>query len=478
MENYFNNRGNKETKRRVANVIRHAAVMLMCAFVLVGAVMPFGAVGTAYATTALPTIEAEGACVVDLRTGEILYNKNMYQQFEPASMTKMMTCILALENLQLTDMVSIDAETSFTGGSRIYLIEDEQISVQNLLYALMLESANDAAVALAKAVAGSVQDFANMMNAKAKELGCLSTNFINPNSLHEEGHLSTPYDMALIGQYCMKNKTFRELIKTYKYTIPETNKQPERYMYNTNRLIYDRQTKVTVNGVMRECKYDGCLGGKTGYTPQAGASLTCSAKSYDTQILSVVMKSSDLGRFADTITLFDWTFANYHSELAVEEAKVLGKAPIKDGAVKEVPMKTAEAAYVLLPAEASSALIKTEVVLNEDLTAPIAAGQVIGKLDVYEGDDYSCSVDIIASQDVGKGTVLSKFGIENTKAYIIMGVVGFFVILFVVLFVMVQVEKARRRKARRIRREQRALEIAQERAEREKDQQLREWFFK
>ena len=434
--------------------------------------------GSAYAVTALPTIEAEGACVVDLRTGEILYNKNMYQQFEPASMTKMMTCILALENLQLTDILTIDAEASFTGGSRIYLIEGEQISVQNLLYALMLESANDAAVALAKGVAGSVEEFAKMMNAKAKELGCLSTHFINPNGLHEEGHLSTPYDMSLIGQYCMKNKTFRELIKTYKYTIPETNKQPERYMYNTNRLIYDRQTKVNVNGVNRECKYDGCLGGKTGYTPQAGASLTCSAKSYDTQVLSVVMKSTDLGRFADTIALFDWAFANYHSELAIEQGAKLGKVAVKNGEVKEVPVETAEAAYVLLPAEASSALIRTEQVYDEEIVAPIKQGQAIGKLDIYEGDDYSCSVDILASLEVGEGTFLAKFGIENKKAYVIIAVVGFFAVFFLAIFIAVSVEKARRRKARRLRREQRAMEIAQERAERERDQELRDWFFK
>lgn len=475
MANIFNI--NIETVNRLKSVLKKSAIVLMaCVLLLTALQMPFAQ--EVHAITTPPVIESEGACVIDLNTGEILYNKNMYQQYEPASMTKMMTCILTLENLQLTDIITVDAEASFTGGSRIYLIEDEQISVQNLLYALMLESANDAAVALAKAVAGSVEEFAKMMNEKAKSLGCKSTHFINPNGLHEEGHLSTPYDMAMIAQYCMKNKTFRELVKTYKYTIPETNKQPERYMYNTNRLIYDYQTKVVVNGVTRGCKYDGCLGIKTGYTPQAGGCLTSAAKSYDTQILSVVMKSSDLGRFADTISLFDWTFENYHSELAVEKGFSLGKTEVKNGAKKDVPIETAEAAYVLLPAEASSAVIKTETVIDEDLTAPIERGQIVGKLDIYEGEDYSCSVDIIATMDVGKGTFLSRFGIENTKAYVIIGVVGFFIVFFLAIFIAVSVEKARRRKARRIRREQRALEIAKERAEREKDQEIREWFFK
>lgn len=463
-------------KRLIKNTLLTvtAAAILVCGMPQLGQ-LPEG--DYAYGATTPPVLESNGGIAIDYHTGEVLYAKNENSQFEPASMTKMMTCILALENLQLTDIVTIDQETSFTGGSRIYLLEDEQITVQNLLYALMLESANDSAVALAKAVAGTVPDFAKMMNKKAKELGCTGTNFVNPNGLHEEGHLSTPHDMALIAQYCMHNETFRELCTTYKYTIPQTNKQPERYLYNTNRLIYDTNTKINVNGVTRTCKYDGCIGIKTGYTPQAGGCLTSGVQKGDTEIITVVMNGTDKGRFADTIALFDWVLANYHSEKAAAFDTNLGAIPVKGGAYRQVPVMVAEEAYVLLPSEASSSVIRTEAVYNEDITAPLEKGAKVGKLEVYMGDQLMTSVDIVTTKEMKKGTVLSYVGIENKQAYIIIGIIGVLLILFIVFFVWIRVEKARRRRERIRRREEKAMQLAKERADREADQQLRDWFF-
>lgn len=437
---------------------------------------PWGAEAV-FAATPAPEIEALGGIVIDAHSGKVLYSKNENARYEPASMTKIMTCILALENLKLTDVVTIDNETSFTGGSRIYLIEGEQITVQNLLYALMLESANDSAVALAKAVAGSVPDFAKMMNDKAKELGCTGTNFVNPNGLHEEGHLSTCHDMALIAKYAMENPTFRELCTTYTYTVPATNKQPERYLYNTNRLLYDNKTQVVVKGVKRGCKYEGCTGIKTGYTPDAGGCLTSGAKNGETEIISVVMASSDLGRFADTISLFDWTFENYHAAKGAEKGQVLGTAPVKGGEVKEVGIATADESYVLLPAEASSALISTKVVLFEELRAPLKKGDKAGTLEIYAGDEKLDSVDIVVTEDVREGTIFALFGLNNKKAYILMGVVGVIALLILIFVLYVAVLNARRRKAKRLRRQQRAMEIARQRAELAEDQRMRDWFF-
>ncbi len=153
--------------------------------------------------------------------------------------------------------MTIDDDTPFTGGSGS-ILEDEGF-LWNGHVALLLESANDAAVALAKEIAGSVPAFAEMMNKKAADLGALHTNFVNPHGLHEEGHLSTAYDLAMIAREAMKNEEFRKLVLTYRYEIPATNKQPERYMYNTNRLIYDEVTKVVVNGVS-PAKYEGATG--------------------------------------------------------------------------------------------------------------------------------------------------------------------------------------------------------------------------
>ena len=199
-----------------------------------------------FAASEPPDIIGETAIVIDAKTGQVLYNKNMHDQRYPASTTKLITALLAIENLDLSKTVTIDAETPFTEGSRIYLLEGENVTVEQLLYALMLESANDAAVALGKEIAGTVPAFAEMMNRKAIELGAKNTNFVNPNGLHDDNHLSTAYDLAMIAKEAMKNEKIRELVTTYRYVIPATNKQETRYLYNTNRLLYDEKPKYTL----------------------------------------------------------------------------------------------------------------------------------------------------------------------------------------------------------------------------------------
>ena len=315
-----------------------------------------------YGAKTPPEIIAETAIVIDAKTGQVLYEKNMHEQREPASTTKVITALLALENLDLDKIVVIDSETPYTGGSRIYLLEDERITVEQLLYALMLESANDAAVALAKEIAGSVPAFAEMMNKKAAELGAMNTSFVNPHGLHAEGHLSTAYDLAMIAREAMKNEKFRELVLTYRYEIPATNKQPERYMYNTNRLIYDQAKKLIVNGVKRPAKYEGATGIKTGYTPQAGGCLVAGAIRGDTELISVVMKSTDDGRFADSIALLDYAFDNYRTVKAVDSGMILGEIPVKRGSVQRVQVAAAAEAFATLPVEASSSLDRKSVV--------------------------------------------------------------------------------------------------------------------
>lgn len=228
------------------------------------------------------------AILIDADTGEVLYEKNKDEQHYPASTTKMMTAILAIENLDLNKNIPIDADTPFTEGSRMYLIEGETISGKDVMYGMMLDSANDAAVAFAKKVSGTVEDFAKLMNEKAKEVGAKNTHFVNPNGLHDEKHVTTAYDLAMIARYCMRNETFRHYVGTYHYVIPATNKQQERPMYNTNRMLYDEKTKVTVGGEQRGCKYEGITGIKTGYTSNAQGCLVASAKRGNMELIAVV----------------------------------------------------------------------------------------------------------------------------------------------------------------------------------------------
>lgn len=404
-----------------------------------------------------PAIIAETGVVIDAMTGKVLYDKNMNELREPASTTKVITALLALENLDLNKVVTIDAETPFTEGSRIYLLEGENVTVEQLLYALLLESANDAAVALGKEIAGSIPAFADMMNEKARELGAKNTHFINPNGLHEEGHLATAYDLAMIAREAMKNEKFREMVMTYRYVIPATNKQETRYLYNTNRLIYDERTKVLVGGVQRAAKYENATGIKTGYTSHAGGCLVAGAKIGDTEFISVVMKSTDEGRFADSIALLDYAFANYKSVKAMSAGTILGEIPVKRGSENKVQVISAEDAYATLPIEASSALVNTKVKLDDKVRAPVLKGQKVGEVEIYEGDQLVGKIDAVTANGIPEGGILSIVGITDETAKVIERTFAAVLILIVLLFAVYVVLKRRQIRRRRLRRLERAM---------------------
>ncbi len=410
-----------------------------------------------YGITEPPEILAETAIVIDAKTGQVLYDKNMNEQREPASTTKVITALLALENLELNKLVTIDSETPFTEGSRIYLLEDEKVTVEQLLYALLLESANDAAVALGKVMAGTVPAFAEMMNSEAVRLGAKNTRFVNPNGLHEEGHLSTAYDLAMIAKEAMKNEMFRKLVLTYQYTIPATNKQETRYLYNTNRLIYDERTKVPVCGTQRPAKYEGATGIKTGYTSHAGGCLVAGAVQGDTELISVVMKSTDAGRFGDSIALMDFAFANYKTVKAMDGGTILGEIPVKRGAERKVEVVAREDAYATLPTEASDALVDTKIILDNKIRAPIAKGQKVGAVEIYAGGQLIGTVDAVTTSDIPEGGLLSIIGLSDQTAKVVERILASVLLLVVLLFAAYVVLKRRQIRRRKMRRQERAI---------------------
>lgn len=414
--------------------------------------------------TPVPSIVAETGILIDAKTGTILYNKGMNIQKEPASTTKMITGLLAIEKLPMDRVVTIDSETPFTEGSRIYLIEGEKITVEELLYALFLESANDAAVALAKEMGGTVDEFAAMMNEKAKELGAKNTNFRNPNGLHLEGHVTTAYDLAMIAKGAMQNPTFRKFVSTYKYTIQPTNKQEEpRYMYNTNRLLYDTRTRVSANGVLRTAKYDGVTGIKTGYTRQAGGCLAAGAERNGTELIAVVMKSTDRGRFGDSIALLDWGFANYHSVKTIDKNTKLGKINVNKGAEKQVSLVAENDGYATVPIGSTAESLTKVVKIAEEVDAPVKAGDIVGTVDFFQGDILMNSVNVVAKKGIDEGGALAVFGVSNKQAVKIYSGVGIFagiVIAAVGMLLFIRYKNIKRRKKRRA---ERAMKIATER---------------
>lgn len=250
-----------------------------------------------------PQIEAQSAVLMDVVTESILYSKNADTQLYPASITKIMTALLACEHLDLNDTLVMSQEAAFgieAGSSSIYADTDEVFTVEQSLMALMLESANEMALALGEKVSGSVKKFIELMNQRATQLGCKNTHFNNPNGLPDETHYTTANDMAKIAKAAWFNPFYRKFVTEDVYEIPPTNKQPEtRYLLNHHKMMAGR-----------DYAYDGVLGGKTGYTTAAGNTLVTYAKRGDMILMAVVLNSTN-GGFPDTAALLDYGFNNF-----------------------------------------------------------------------------------------------------------------------------------------------------------------------
>lgn len=260
-----------------------------------------------------PQIEGESAVLMDMITGSILYSKNADKAQYPASITKIMTALLGSENLKATDKFTM-SETAAHGitdtqSSSIYADTGEEFTVEQALMAVMLQSANEMTLAIAEQTSGSVKKFVELMNQKARQIGCTNTHFNNPNGLPDEKHYTTANDMAKIARAAWFNPMFRKYCTTVYYEIPATNKFSEtRYLLNHHKMM-SGQTYA----------YDGVLGGKTGYTEAAGNTLVTFAHRGNMYLVSVVMQSIN-GAYSDTKSLLDYGFDNF-SRAAVKEKK-------------------------------------------------------------------------------------------------------------------------------------------------------------
>jgi len=402
-------------------------------------------------------IYGEAALVADLTTGEVLFTKNAYQKMYPASTTKMMTCILVLENKDLNSMITVDSKASGLGGNTLDLKTGEQFLTKDLLYGTMIESANDGALALAIAVAGTEEDFVRMMNKKAEEIGCTQTHFTNPHGLHNDDHYTTAYDLFLIASYCMKNETFRDIVSTATYTIPATNlTSAQRVRENTNWLLNNTTNTLYVNGVKRLPKYDGCIGIKTGMTLKAGNCLVCAAKRDYTTILAITLKApGPYERVADGIELLDLGFNTIKTEKPLSSGTELGTISVKRGSVKTVNALLDSDVYATLRIDETADIITSKLVLEEEITAPVSKGAIVGKMSVYKSGELLGEYNAVAANDVPKGGPLSVFGIDDATAARIFKVVKTVLIVILVLVVLLiawvayEKEKVRRKKARK-----------------------------
>ena len=423
-----------------------------------------------YAASEAPKLKAEASLLIDMTTGTVLFENNADQKMYPASMTKMLTCILALENMELSDYITVKgSDIAGVTGDSLHLVDGEQMNVGTMISAMMVVSANDAAVVLANEMAGSVEEFAKMMNEKAAEIGCTASNFVNPNGLHDENHYSTCKDIAKIAQYCMENETFRRIVARSTFVIPPTNKSAERQLANTNFLLDDEtaRNRVYVDGVLRFCKYDGCIGIKTGNTAAAGGCLCAAATRNGTTLLSVVMKSGDMDRFADSIMLLDWGFENFKTLRVSDPGNVAGEIKVKGGKESSVGVIVPSIAYATVPKEASSNLLDTKVVLDESVEAPFEAGAVVGKFQVVNGDDVISEYDIVTAAGVEAGGLFHNALVK--KILLIVAIAFVLLILIITIYVIYKRRQmAKRKAARAARRAQLEEQEAQLRREWEK----------
>ncbi|MDD6720997.1 MAG: D-alanyl-D-alanine carboxypeptidase [Clostridiales bacterium] len=412
-------------------------------------------------------------CLMDSATGTILYEKNSRDKAYPASTTKIMTCILALE---LTDDVNEIISTGSdveTRGSTCRFSRNEKLPLIDALYGMMLFSGNDAAKAIALHFGGSEAGFAELMNKKAAELGMTGTHFVKPNGLHKDEHYSTAYDMAILTRYAMKNETFRKIVSAPTYDAAPTNKDSDGYQwYNSNRLLYTKEGET-------DYKYNYATGVKTGDTAQAGRCLVASAKKGDIELILVLLgdyeyKVKGEYRFENAAKFFDWGFDNFVSVNASE----LGLEPTLQLPVSNASLEDAEGGLLTVNIDFSGVKLTglketvnairsnpeqltTNYVTSRKLEAPISAGEELGAITYQYNGATVFTAPLIASRDVAEAaTILDNTASPNSSPLIVSagepeedGGSGwlFWVLLIALLIVIVifaKIVSARRRRRR------------------------------
>ena len=385
-----------------------------------------------------PNLNSEAAILVEVSTGRIIYEKNSTKQMFPASTTKVLTAILVIENCELDEIVTVreSALSNIPSGYVTCNLQvGEQLTVKDLLYALMIPSANDAAYVLAEYVAGSVEDFSVMMNNKARDLGCKTTHFVNPNGIHEDSHYSTAYDLYLIADYAMKNEFFRNLVAATEYTLPATEKYPseDRILKTTNELLNENSRKYY---------YKNAIGIKTGYTSRAGNCLIGGASRDGLEFIAVVLNGGTTNeglnsRYVDSKKLFEYAYDNFTLTKIIEKGSVVQTLEIENGTkeTKHLDLVIDETITVVNNKSIDMNSVIPEINLKETLEAPIAAGDTIGTIK-YKVDDIEYSAKLLAKTNVEK---------VDYSIYLILASV----ILLLIAFSMLKSSKKKTRKRRK-----------------------------
>ncbi len=387
-------------------------------------------------------IRAESAVLASLDTGEVLYEKDIDAKRYPASLTKIMTAILFIENVNDLEneiiTVSDNAVTSLlgTGSSVGGLKPGEQLTAKNMLYLLMMSSANDGAIAVAEHVSGSESAFIALMNEKAAELGMTSTNFVNPHGLHDENHYTSVRDVLTIAKYAMKNSVFAEVVSTARYKLPASNLGTERFLATTNFLI---------DPSVPYYYYKHAKGLKTGYTDEAGRCFVGVAEKDGLSYICVLMKSTVRNEknqyvrheFEDSKSLFEWAFNDFNYKTVLTKGEIVGEADVKlSFSTDFVTVAACDELSTILPKNADLSTVEYKLKLNQQsYDATIKKGEVLGKVDVLYAGKTLGSVDVAATSTVKRNAFLYILRIiKNIITSRVMKVVIIIIILLIIAF--------------------------------------------
>jgi D-alanyl-D-alanine carboxypeptidase (penicillin-binding protein 5/6) len=311
----------------------------------------------------MPSISAQSAALIDLKTGTILAGINTDQRVYPASTIKVLTALLVLENSAIDDSVTISRRAQDQEGTSLYTREGEAYPVKDLLYAMLVQSCNDAAVALAEHVAGSVEAFAEMMNQRAAQLGARNSHFVNPSGLHDDQNYTTAADMALIFAGAMKNQTIRDITTTRIHWVTIGSGE-ERLLVSGNDLLVQYS--------------DSVVGGKTGYTPEAGQTLLTGMRRGNMEVGVVVFKAQGKAIFTDAARLLDYAFSEWRTVPIVAEGQSVTATSVRYG--QPALLVADRTALLTVPADTDLESLKRDVQLDDSLQAPLAKGAIVGSV--------------------------------------------------------------------------------------------------
>jgi len=335
------------------------------------------------ALAAVPVVSAKSAIMIDGVTGQILFAKNIHDRRPQASTTKMMSALVAIERGKLSDTVVASTASSLVNGSSIYLVPGERLTLEQLLYGMMLNSGNDATTAVAEHIAGDLDHFVALMNQKAHELGLQDTHYVNPHGLPVPGHYSSAYDLAAIARYALANPRFAEIAATKTRELPGNQRIKRRLLVNHNKLLR---------------YFPGAWGGKTGYTTVAGKCFVGSARRDGRFVIEALM--DDPNCWADAEQLLNYGLDDFQSVPVAQAGATVAQVPVRGGQRPAVGAVLGAPVSLSVPKGGDRPAVKTAFQVTTGLRAPVAAGQVVGHYQVFSGPTLLADMPLVAAEAV------------------------------------------------------------------------------